>query len=87
MEGIEIPEFAKEWANEHGNVISIKVNTAVVGLDLLWGGGNHKHQRCGLLGGGGGSGGMVNWKFLKYRVSEIAFSAFQGINFQQFLTN
>lgn len=54
MEGIEIPEFAKEWANEHGNVISIKVNTAVVGLDLLWGGGgNHKHQRCGLLGGGG----------------------------------
>ena len=35
----------------------------------------------------GGSGGMVPWKFVKYRVSEIAFSAFPGINFQQFLTN
>ena len=35
----------------------------------------------------GGSRGMVPWKFMKYRVSEIAFSAFQVINFQQFLTN
>ena len=87
MEGIEIPEFAKEWANEHGNVISIKVNTAVVGLDLLWGGGAITSTKGAGCLGGGGSGGMVNWKFLKYRVSEIAFSAFQGINFQQFLTN
>ena len=36
---------------------------------------------------GRGGRGMVPQKFLKYRVSEIAFSAFQGINFQQFLTN
>lgn len=54
MEGIEIPEFAKEWANEHGNVISIKVNTAVVGLDLLWGGGQSQAPKVRAAWGGGG---------------------------------
>ena len=65
MEGIEIPEFAKEWANEHGNVISIKVNTAVVGLDLLWGGGGAitSTKGAGCLGGGGGPGAWSTGNF------------------------
>ena len=39
---------------------------------------NHEHLRCELLGG---AGGMLPRKILKYRVSEIAFSAFQEHDF------
>ena len=74
--GLEIPEFAKEWVNEHGNVNSIKVNSAIARFDLLGGGGRAIMSTKGT-GCYGGSGGMVPRKILKYRVSEIAFSAFR----------
>ena len=46
--------------------------SAVARLDLLEEA-NHERRRLELLGG---SGGMLYLKILKYRVSEIAFSAF-----------
>ena len=48
--------------------------STVARLDLSREANNHERRRLEILGG---SGGMLDLKILKYRVSEIAFSAFQ----------